>query len=120
MIDEKEYFIDLVSSIPANTDWFIQSPSPKFYEAIKGIPFIREAGVIKILFKSEYRDQIAGLAKDDLYEHINFLEVLQDGKKLLEAFDGFVIVSISKDFVITATVLPKYLDMDLLYVSDNW
>jgi hypothetical protein len=120
MIDEYEFFSNLVNSIPAHTEWYLQSTSPEFYEEIKGIPFVRETTVIKILFENKYRNQIAGLAKDDLYERINFLEIFQSGKKLLEAFDGFVMVSISKDFNITATALPKYLDMDLLYVSDNW
>ena len=120
MIDEKEFFIDLVNAIPDKTHWSMQSGFSEVYAAMSGIPLIKEPAAIGLIFKNEYRKQIADLAKDNLHEFINFLEVLEGGRKLLEAFDGFVIVTISKDFDINSTILPKYLDRDLLYISDEW
>ena len=61
---------------------------------------------------------IADLIIDDLFERINFLEVSRDGQKLLEAFDGFVIVTLSKNFPLAGTALLQYLDQDLLFVSE--
>jgi hypothetical protein len=120
MIDEKDFFVDLVNAIPANTNWSLQSSFPELYEAMMGIPFFRESTNIELTFKDEFRDQLATLAKNNRYEYINFLQVFQNGKKILEAFDGFVIVTISKGFSIKGASLSKYLDKDLLYISDDW
>jgi hypothetical protein len=120
MMDEKQFFIDLINAIPENTYWSFQSASSEVYAALNGIQIISEAATHGLHFKNEFRQQIADLVKDDLFEGINFLEVVKEGEKLLEAFDGFVIVTISKNFDIKETALPKYLNMDLLYVADNW
>jgi len=116
----KELFIDLVAAIPDNTDWSMQSAFPEVYEAMTGIPYTRESINIELKFNFEFRDQILRLAQDDLYQFINFLEVSLDGKKLVEAYDGFVMVTLSKDFDISKTSLPKHIDTDGLYISDSW
>ena len=120
MTDEKEFFIDLVNAIPDNTHWSMQSSFSEVFVALAGIPLIKEVATIGLAFKNEYRKQIADLVEGDLHERINFLQVFQDGKKLLEAFDGFVIVTLSKNFVLQGTSLHNYLNSDFLYVSDNW
>ena len=73
-----------------------------------------------IAFRDAFRSQISDLIVDDLFERINFLEVSQNGQKLLEAFDGFVIVTLSKNFPLAGTALSQYLDHDLLFVSEIW
>ena len=120
MIDRQEFFIDLINAIPSNTEWLLQSSFNRLFEAIKGIPYVDEPPVIKINFQDHFRKQISELANNDLYECINDLEIFENGKRLLEAFDGFVIVTVSKGFKIEGTDLPKYLDSDLLFISDVW
>lgn len=119
MIDKKELFIDLMAAIPDNTDWKMQFwlPPP---EAMHDIPITRNSDNIDLKFNSQYRDQISKLAERDLYRAINWFEVRENGKKLVEAFDGFVIVTVSKDFDISKTSLPRYLDDDILFVADDW
>ena len=120
MTKEQTFFIDLVNAIPDNTHWSFQCYADEFYATLRGIPLVMEPATIGIAFRDAFRSQIAGLIIDDLFERINFLEVSQDGQKLLEAFDGFVIVTLSKNFPLAGTALSQYLDQDLLFVSDNW
>jgi hypothetical protein len=87
---------------------------------MSGTTLFRESATFGLTFKNEYRQQIGDLLKEDLYEKINSPAVFKDGKKLLEAFDGFVIVTVSKHFPIGETALPKYLDMDQLFISEEW
>jgi hypothetical protein len=120
MIDRQEFFIDLINAIPSNTEWLLQSSFTRLFEAIKGIPYIDELSVVKINFQDHFRKQISELANNNLYECINDLEIFENGKKLLEAFDGFVIVTVSKNFNMEDTNLSKYLNNDLLFISDVW
>ena len=120
MIDSKEFFIDLVNAIPSGTEWLFQSSYASFFEAIKGIPVVNESSVFKIDFQDLYRKQLSDLANDNLFECINDFEVRETGKKILEAYDGFVIVTLSRDFKIERTRLSKYLNNDLLFISDEW
>jgi hypothetical protein len=120
MIDSQDFFIELVNAIPSNTEWILQSSFNRLFEAIKGIPYVNELSVFKINFQENFRKQISELANNNLYECINDLEIFENGKKLLEAFDGFVIVTLSKDFKIEGTALPKYLNNDILFISDVW
>src|SRR5258706_1936468 len=120
MTKEQTFFIDLVNAIPDNTHWSFQCYADEFYATLLGIPLVTEPATIGIAFRDAFRSQIACLTNDDLFERINFLEVSQDGQKLLEAFDGFVIVTLSKNFPLAGTALSQYLDQDLLFVSDNW
>ena len=120
MTKEQAFFINLVNAIPDNTHWSFQCYADEFYATLRGMPLVTEQATIGIAFKDAFRSQIAKLITDNLFEHINFLEVSQDGQKLLEAFDGFVIVTLSKNFPLAGTSLSQYLDQDLLYVSDTW
>jgi hypothetical protein len=120
MTKEQTFFIDLVNAIPDNTHWSFHCYADEFYATLLGIPLVTERATIGIAFRDAFRSQIAGLTIDDLFERINFLEVSQNGQKLLEAFDGFVIVTLSKSFPLAGTALSQYLDQDLLFVSDNW
>jgi hypothetical protein len=120
MIDSQIFFVDLVNAIPSDTEWILQSSYSRLFEAIKGIPYVKELSVFKIDFQESYRKQLSELANNNLYECINDLEIFEKGKKLLEAYDGFVIVTVSKDFKIEGTHLQKYLNNDLLFISDVW
>jgi len=120
MTKEQTFFIDLMNTIPDDTHWSFQSSSSELLAALSGLPLVTEPATIGLTFRGAFRRQIADLANDNLYESINFLEVSQDGQKLLEAFDGFVIVTLSKNFPLAGTALSQYLDQDLLFVSDNW
>ena len=120
MTKEQVFFIDLVNAIPDNTRWSFQCYADEFYTSMRGIPLVTEPATIGIAFRDAFRSQIAGLIIDDLFERINYLEVSQDGHKLLEAFDGFEIVTLSKNFSLAGTALLQYLDQDLLFVSEIW
>lgn len=120
MINEKRFFIDLANAIPSNTEWSMQSSSSEVVATLDGIPMSRNSTDIDFTFIEEHRARIIELANDDLFECINMLIVYKDSVQLLEAFDGFVIVTLSKSFDITATNLEKYLDNDLLFISDDW
>jgi hypothetical protein len=120
MTKEQTFFIDLVNAIPDKTHWSFQCYANEFYTILRGIPLVTEPATIGMAFRDAFRPQITGLIIDDLFEHINFLEVTQDGQKLLEAFDGFVIVTLSKNFPLAGTALSQYLDQDLLFVSEIW
>jgi len=109
-----------VSALPNGTHWSFQSYDPKVYEVLSGVPLVTEPATIGMDFKEAYRQPVADLVNGDLFESINFLEVSLDDVKLLEAFDGFVIVTVSKTFPLAGTNLTQYLDQDWLYVSDNW
>ena len=120
MIDEKEFFIDLATAIPSNTEWSMQSSFSEVVAALDGIPINKNSTDIDFTFTEDHRSKIIGLANADLFQCINMLMVYQGTAKLLEAFDGFVIVILSKSFDVTTTNLEKYLNNDLLYVSDDW
>lgn len=120
MTKEQAFFIDLVNAIPDNTHWSLQCYADEFYATLRGIPLMTEPAMIGIAFRDAFRSQIAGLIIDDVFERINFLKVSQNGLKLLEAFDGFEIVTLSKNFSLAGTALSQYLDQDLLYVSETW
>jgi len=120
MTKEQAFFIDLVNAIPDNTHWSLQCYADEFYTTLRGIPRVTEPATIGIDFRETFRSQIADLINDDIFERINFLEVSQDGQKLLEAFDGFLMVTLSKNFQLAGTALSQYLDQDLLFVSEIW
>ena len=120
MTKEQSFFIDLINAIPDNTHWSFQCYADEVYATLCGIPLVTEAATIGLDFQDTFRSQIAGLTIDDLFESINFLDVSQNGHKLLEAFDGFMIVTLSKNFPLAGPALSQYLDQDLLFVSDTW
>jgi len=120
MIDSHEFFVDLIDSIPSGTKWLMQFSFDDVREALDQIPLSKEGPCVQLNFKNEFRNQFIGLSDGELYEHINYFGVFQESKKLVEAFDGFVIVIVSKDFRINHTALPKYLNNDLLCISDDW
>jgi hypothetical protein len=108
-----------VNTIPNDTHWSFKSSSSELLAALSGLPLVTEPATIGLTFWG-LRRQIADLANDELYESINFLEVSQSGQKLLEAFDGFIIITLSKHFPLAGTALTQYLNQDLLFISDNW
>lgn len=120
MINESVFFIDLVNAISDNTHWSLQFYSSDIYAALSGITLVKEPATIGLTFTNIFREQIAALAHKNLQEHINFLQVFEHGQKLVEAFDGFAIVTLSKHFAFAGTALAQYLDQDLLYISDEW
>lgn len=120
MTNEQIFFIDIVNAIPDQSYWSFQCYDKEVFAALNGIPLIDEQATIGLSFSYDLREQITELAANDLYERINFLEIFKDGCKLLEAFDGFVIVTISKNFPLVGTKLFHYLNQDLLFVSETW
>jgi hypothetical protein len=122
MSETRLLFIDVVNSMPYNSEWYfhVGSVHKDFFDAIEGIPYETGDIFVKLILKEEYKKKLVALSVDDLYEHIQEVKVFWEGRKIFEAYDGFVIGTLSRYYDITGTVLVKHLGQDILYVSSEW
>jgi hypothetical protein len=55
MNDTSHFFIDVVNSMPAGSEWMVQAPDEEFLEAIREIPHLVGKVYIALTLKEEYR-----------------------------------------------------------------
>ena len=121
MSETSDFFLDIVRSMPLNSKWIAQVPHREFLDSIRPIPYVLSDNVfVQFVLKEEYREILASIPKNDLHELVSNLEVWDDNKKIFEAFDGFEIGTISKEFEINGTPLEHHLNQDILYISRKW
>jgi hypothetical protein len=120
MRESRQFFIDVVNSMPLDSEWFIQAPDEEFLDAIKEIPHEIDEVYIRILLKDAYRSMLADISSNDLHECIHQVKIFWKQKKIFEAYDGFVIGTVSENFDLAGTALEDHLDQDILFISSEW
>jgi hypothetical protein len=63
---------------------------------------------------------LADISINDIHEFIQNVEIVWQGRKIFEAYDGFVIGTVSKHFDIAKTALESHLNQDILFISSKW
>jgi hypothetical protein len=108
--------------MPSNSEWLFHVPPvyKEFFDAIEGVSYETGDIFVKLTLKEEYRRKVAAISVNDLHELIQEARVLWEGRKIFEAFDGFVIGTVSKYFDIVGTPLIKHLGQDILFISSEW
>jgi hypothetical protein len=120
MSDTDRFFIDIVNSMPPDSEWFFQAPHDEFLEAITGMPFEIGEVYVKLILKEEYRERLANIAINDVHEFIQQCRVFSKQKEIFVAYDGFVIGTLSKHFDLGGTSLAKHLGQDVLFIANDW
>jgi hypothetical protein len=122
MSETSQFFIDVVSSMPSNSEWYFHVPPvhKEFFDAIEGIPYETGDIFVKLELKEEYRRKVSAISVNDVHELIQEARVFWEGRKIFEAYDGFVIGTVSKFYDINGTALEKHLGQDILYISSEW
>ena len=70
-----------------------------FFDTIKGVRYERKGISVNFILLNEYREQLISLTEKDLHEVIQRASVFWNGQKIFEAFDGFVIGTLSKSII---------------------
>ena len=122
MSDTSEFFVDVVNSMPSGSEWHFHVPPvhKEFFDAIQGVSYETGAIFIKLILKEEYRKKVAAISVNDVHELIQEVRIYWEGRKIFEAYDGFVIGTVSKFYDINGTALEKHLGQDILYISSDW
>jgi hypothetical protein len=122
MSEKSQFVIDIVNAMPVQSEWhFYLPPSYKeFYDAIKGVPIEIETIYVKLILREEFRQIVAAISANEIYERVQELQIFFGGQKIFEAYDGFVIGTVSKFYEISGTNLAKHLNKDILYISSDW
>jgi hypothetical protein len=120
--DTSQIFIDLVNSMPIGSDWYFQVSSvhKEFFASLEGVPYEPGEGFLKFILLKEHREKVASLSLLDLHEFIQQATVFWQGRKIFDAYDGFVMNIVSRDFEIKDTPLAKHMNQDILFVSSEW
>jgi RHS repeat-associated protein len=120
MSETSRFFVDIVNSMPIESEWLIQAPHKEFVEAINGIPYESDGVFLKLILREEYRKKLASVSINDIHEFIQQAKILWKGSLIFESYDGFEIGTVSKHFVIKGTPLEYHLGQDILFISSNW
>src|SRR4051812_18103128 len=120
MSETSRFFVDIVNSMPLDSEWFFQAPHKEFTDALQGVKFESAEVFIKLVLKEENRKRLAEIAINDVHEYVQQLKIFWKGEKIFEAYDGFVIGTVSKHFDISKTALLNHLDQDILFISSEW
>jgi hypothetical protein len=78
-----QFFIDIVSSMPLDSEWFFQAPHDEFLEAIAGIPYEIGEVFVKLTLKEEHREHLANISINDVHEFIQRCTVFGSKKRYL-------------------------------------
>lgn len=120
MSETRQFFIDVVNSMPVGSEWIVQAPDKEFLKAIREIPYLIGEVYITLTLKDENRKNFVAISSEDIYEFIQQAKILYRGRQIFEAYDGFNTGIVSKYFDMTETPLIGHLGQDILIVSSEW
>jgi hypothetical protein len=117
-----QIFKDIVATLPIGSEWYFDvSPvHEEFFEAMEGIPCEIEEMHVKFEMMEGHREKIQSLVAMELHELIQRAKVIWEGRKIFEAYDGFIMNTVSKYFDIKNSPMESYLNQDILFISSVW
>lgn len=121
MHNSEAFFIDVLNILPNDVECFVQSTFTKYNFEID-LLFNTEDDFIKLIKFNERSKRIFfEIAKSNcLVETFNKIDIMQNGNRLFQGYDGVEFGIFSKAVTIPEWFKEKYTIQDVYGVSNEW
>jgi hypothetical protein len=121
MMEEQDFFIDVLMIMPINAVCYIQAPN---LDSINLLNKLKQSNseYFRLLELDDFNRQliIDCILLENIQEDIQTIEIRYKDQLLFEGFDGVECGTISNKLKLTDNFINKYINGDLCNISTDW
>lgn len=120
--ENQQFFLDIIKLVPFEKSvLLLQAPYEEILPVIEKIRYRNDGIHDYIKLNAANREILLfEIIHNSIDEYIQSLDILVDGKKIFEGYDGMEYGLISKDVQLSPEFKEKYIDGNMCGVSREW
>ena len=123
MDESQQFFLETLKVIPIkeSTILLVQAPYEELLSIFEKISF-KNDGIYQhiVLNKENIKSLLYEIIYNEFSGYIQSLEILVDGRKIFEGYDGMEYGEFSKNFKLPEDFEKRYIEKDMCLFSDEW